>query len=475
MANVIKGVTNERPFYYFEEISKIPRGSRNEDKITEYICNFAESLGLEYIRDESNNVLIVKNATQGRENDAPVLLQAHTDMVCEKNKSSSHDFKNDPITLIQDGNILRADGTTLGADDGFGVAIMMAILESKENSHPRLECLFTSGEEIGLVGASKFNYEHITAKKLINLDSAEEDTVIIGCCGGVRTSLTYPIDFEYGSFDAYKITLNGLFGGHSGEDIDRGRQNANVLMGKLLSYLLERIEIRTSDIDGGDRDNAIPRECEMTVICSKEIEKIWDDAVAYVKDFVRAKEDGNLKINIENTITYRAFSTKDTKKLVKILATPNGVLRYRETAPILPKMSRNLARVCIKDGELDVGFSSRSYKESDLDLCTAELDTLASEIGGNTYHHEKYPGWESPRSSELVTDYVTAFKSVNCSDPEITLIHAGLECGIITGSVPNMEAISIGCNVHDLHTPYETMEIDSMDRIYGIVIAFLSK
>ncbi len=473
MTSIIKGIKNEKPFYYFEEISKIPRGSRNEAAITEYICDFAKSRGLAFIRDESNNVLITKKATLSRENEDAILLQAHTDMVCEKNKASSHDFINDPITLIQEGNILRADGTTLGADDGFGVATMLAILDSAEISHPRLECLFTSGEEIGLVGASQFDYRSITARKLINLDSAEENTVIIGCCGGVRTRFTCPMSEEKGSFSAYKIFINGLFGGHSGEDIDRKRLNANVLMGKLLKHISEKAEIRLVSMDGGDRDNAIPRECEATLVCSLPLCEMREELYSFLKSFIMASEDKSLSLTIEKTDTSAAFSVNDTKKLIEILSTPNGVLKYRELPPVLPKVSRNLARARVKGGAIEFGFSSRSYLEDELDSCKAELDRLAEKIGGSAYHHERYPGWESPRSSKLVTDYVRAYENVNGGQPEITLIHAGLECGIITGSVKDMEAISIGCNVHDLHTPYETMEIDSMDRIYDIILEFL--
>ena len=225
MLEIIRGVKNEAPFKYFEEISKIPRASGNEAEIANYLVEFAKNLGLSYYKDDANNVLIVKNASAGRENDEPIMLQAHTDMVAEKNVATVHDFKSDPIKLIQEGNVLRADGTTLGADDGFGVAIIMAMLAEKEISTPKVECLFTSSEEIGLVGASKFDYSKIESRRIINLDSAEEDTVIIGCCGGIRTELTLPVTFENGNFKGYKLTIGGLCGGHSGEDIDKGRLN----------------------------------------------------------------------------------------------------------------------------------------------------------------------------------------------------------------------------------------------------------
>jgi len=473
MTQYITGIKNEKPFYFFERISEIPRASGNEAEIAEYICRFADERGLKYLKDENNNVLVIKNATQGRENEATFLLQAHTDMVCEKNKATHHDFSKDPIRLIRCGNILRADGTTLGADDGFGVALMLAVLDSKELSTPKIECLFTSSEEIGLVGASKFDYSNITARKMINLDSAEESTVIIGCCGGVRTRLTYPVDVEKGDFNAYKISVGGLFGGHSGEDIDKGRSNANVLMGKLLEFISGKANIRLSYIDGGDRDNAIPRECEATVICDTPLEGLWDEASSLLKGLITAREDEALYTKLEKTHTSTAFSLNNTKDIIKILSVPNGVLHYRTTSPFLPRVSRNLARVRTEQEYVEIGFSSRSYLDKELEDSMSELDALASDVKGEAYHHERYPGWESPRSTPLVKEWVSAYRKVNGTEPEITLIHAGLECGIITGSIDGMEAISVGCNLHDLHTPGEAMEIDSMDKMYDVLTSML--
>ena len=469
MLNIIKGVKNEAPFRYFEAISKIPRSSGNEREIASYLVTFAKELGLEWYRDESNNVLIVKKASLGRESEAPIMLQAHTDMVAEKNVATVHDFEADGITLIQEGNILRADGTTLGADDGFGVAIMLAILENKEISHPTLECLFTSSEEVGLVGASKFDYSKIKARRMINLDSAEEDTVIIGCCGGIRTELTLPITFENGEFKGYRITIGGLCGGHSGEDIDRGRVNAHILMGKLLSLANEKSKIRLSYISGGDKDNAIPRECEAIFAC----DSLDIDFNEYASNFIKANEDKGLFVNCEATVFNKAMSYKDTEAMLKILSVRNGVLYYRTVSPILPETSRNLARIRTNENEITIGFSSRSYLEKGLAESTTELDNLALSLNGHTYHHEKYPGWASDKDSELVIKWQSSFNKVSGRTPHATLIHAGLECGLISSALPGLVAISVGCNVHDLHTPKETMELDSMDRIYEALIEAL--
>ena len=469
MLELIHGVKNEAPFKYFERISKIPRASGNEAEIANYLVEFAKGLGLYCYKDSANNVLIVRNASVGRENDEPIMLQAHTDMVAEKNLSTAHDFSIDEIKLIQEGNILRADGTTLGADDGFGVAIMMAILADNNISVPYLECLFTSSEEVGLVGASKFDYSKIKARRMINLDSAEEDTVIIGCCGGIRTELSLPVSFECGSFKGYNITIGGLCGGHSGEDINKGRLNAHILMGKLLSLVNDNSPIRLSYISGGDKDNAIPRECEAIFTC----DTIDTDIEKYARSFLTASEDDGLFVKCEECSFDKVLSLEDTKKVLKALSIRNAVMYYRTAPPILPETSRNLARIRTNENEITIGFSSRSYLEDGLSESTNELDALACEISGSTYHHEKYPGWASDKDSKLVVDYQNAFYKVAGKKPEATLIHAGLECGLISGALKGLVAISVGCNVHDLHTPKETMELDSMDRVYESVIEVL--
>ena len=473
MLEHIKGVKNEAPFMYFEEISQIPRASHNERAIADYIVSFAEKRGLWCYRDDVNNVLVVKNATQGRENEEPIMLQAHTDMVAEKNVGTEHNFDTDPIELIQEGDILHARGTTLGADDGFGVAIMLAVLDGDTLSHPRLECLFTSSEEVGLEGASAFDYSKIKSRRMINLDSAEEDTVIIGCCGGIRTELTVPVSQEKGQYKGYKITVGGLCGGHSGEDIDRGRLNAHILMGKILVKIKEQAPFRISYITGGDKDNAIPRECECVIVPSGEIDtsKIQD----FARSFLKAKEDGELFVKVEKADTPRVISQKDTESILEILSIRNGVMYYRTEPPILPETSRNLARIRTNEGDISIGFSSRSYLEERLDESTRELDELAKKVGGTTFHHERYPGWASDKDIPLVKNWQDAFEKVSGRKTSPTLIHAGLECGLMSRELKGLNAISVGCNVHDLHTPKETMELSSMDRIYDTLIRFLKK
>ena len=473
MLEYIKGVKNEAPFMYFEKISKIPRASHNEGAIADYLVRFANERGLYSYRDGVNNVLIVKGATQGRENEESIMLQAHTDMVAEKNNGTVHNFDTDPIELIQEDNILHANGTTLGADDGFGVAIMMAVLDNTQISHPRLECLFTSSEEVGLEGASAFDYSKIESRRMINLDSAEEDTVIIGCCGGIRTELTVPVTQQKGEFKGYKITLGGLCGGHSGEDINKSRLNAHIVMGRILNRIGKDADFCISYITGGDKDNAIPRECECVIVTDKELDLSW--ANDFARSLLVAVEDGNLYVKVEKTTTSCAISDADTQKILEVLSIRNAVLYYRTEPPILPETSRNLARIRTNEGNISIGFSSRSYLEDRLDESTSALDALAEKIGGTTFHHERYPGWASDKDIPLVKNWQRAFERVSGKTTEPTLIHAGLECGLMSRELKGLNAISVGCNVHDLHTPQETMELDSMDKIYETVVEFLKQ
>lgn len=479
MLEFIKGVKNEAPFYYFEQISKIPRASGNEKAVAKYIYDLALGLGLDVYMDKSYNVFVVKKATSGRENDEPIMLQAHTDMVAEKNVNTMHDFEADPIELIQEGNVLRANGTTLGADDGFGVAIMLAVLADNSLSHPMLECLFTSSEEIGLVGASKFDYNRVKSRRMINLDSAEESTVIIGCCGGIRTELTLPVTKSEYNGDGVKITIGGLCGGHSGEDINKGRLNSNILMGKAISHIMNTCEVVISYISGGDKDNAIPRECE-TIIApcdktnSKLCLKVTQELNELLKKEIKANEDNGLFVKIEPVFVDYSFLLDDTKRILRVLSAPNAILKFRAEPPILPETSRNLARVRTNDDDtISIGFSSRSYLESGLGDSIDELNKLSFCVGGACYHHEKYPGWISDKDSKLVLDWQNAFERICNKRPEATLIHAGLECGLISAELDGLVAISVGCNVHDLHTPQEAMELDSLDRIYEAVIEVL--
>jgi len=475
MKSLFEDFGNAAPLRYFEEISAIPRPSHHEKEIADYIEKFAADRGLFSYRDAAHNVLVKKPATAGREGEPVVLLQAHTDMVAEKHAYVKHDFLRDGIELQRDGNRLFANGTTLGADDGFGVAIMLAVLDGEAASHPALECLFTSAEEGGLAGADVFDYKRLSAKYMLNLDSAEEDTVIIGCCGGIHSSMTVPVAFEAITAQGFTLSIGGLSGGHSGEDVHRNRLNANVLMGKILLALGECTPFRIAEITGGDKSNAIPRECMVTLLPEdfEAAAAFLEGAERMARGFIVAKEDEGLTFHVERTSVTRVLSHDDTDKILQILQIKNGILSMRKEPPIKPETSRNLASFRTGEDRILVRLSSRSPREDRLNEMSKEEQKLAKRVGGTLAEVSRYPGWVSDRNAVLVRTWQQAMRSVAGIEAEPTLIHAGLETGIITNAVPGLEAIAIGPNLHDLHTPFETMEIDSFLRIARAVVEFL--
>lgn len=472
---MLETIANDAALRFFEEISAIPRASYHEKEIADYIEKFAATRGLFCYRDAAHNVLVKKCATQGREQEPAVLLQAHTDMVAEKHSHIEHDFLREGIKLQCEGDRLFANGTTLGADDGFGVAIMLAVLDDNELSAPALECLFTSAEEVGLVGAGKFDYSRISAKYMLNLDSAEEDTVIVGCCGGVRSTLTVPVTPERVQGQGITLSVGGLCGGHSGEDIHRNRLNANVLIGKLLLALREHTPFRLVDIAGGDKSNAIPRECKVTLLPDDidAAHTFLKGAAALARSFICAKEDEGLTLAANVIDVTHAISYADTDKILQVLQLPNGVLHMRKEPPIMPETSRNLASLRTDTDRIIINLCARSPKPERFLELKDEEEALAKRISGRIEYDNAYPGWEGDMNAPLVHTWQKALYAVTGKCAEATLIHAGLETGLITNAVKGLEAIAVGCNIHDLHTPFETMEISSFLRISHTVKAFL--
>lgn len=463
------------PLDFFKEISAIPRASGNEAGIARYLADFAAKRGLFCLVDDQNTVLIRKDGSKGRENDPALLLEAHTDMVAEQNSGTDHDFEHEGISLVFDGNILHADGTTLGADDGFGVAIMLSVLSDESLSHPPLECLFTVSEETGMIGALSFDYSGITARRMVNLDSAGEREVITGCCGGMRHDLTLPVSFETAPGEFYTLSLSGLFGGHSGEDIHKGRLNAHVTMGKLLVALRKTVEFRLVSLCGGDKDNAIPRECEarFAVRNGEAAEACFPALLKLAKSLVRAPEDEGMTLTLQKSTPEPLMSITDTERVLAVLALPNGVLEWNAGMPELPEVSRNLARIRTEAGAVSFGFSSRSPSLEKLGALRAALDTFAGRAGGNVRHYAAYPGWENPENAPIVRCWQNAYRTVSGEECVPTVIHAGLECGVISAALPGLEAVSVGCNIYDLHTPRERMELDSFERIYKTLCELL--
>ena len=469
---LIEGRQPEALFRYFEEISAIPRMSYHEEKIADYLVAFAKKRNLEWYRDSYQNVLIRKPATASLADHAPVLLQGHTDMVCEKNGDVEHDFLNDPLDLYLDGDLLRARGTTLGADDGSGVAMMLALL-CEAPSHPPLECLFTSSEEVGLVGAAAFDYSLISARRMFNLDGGCEKEIVIGCCGGLRTDVSFSASRSDCKGEGISLCITGLCGGHSGEDIDRGRGNALSLMAEWLHAIGARTDLRIISLHGGDKDNAIPRECraEIAVPHAAPVLPLLEAQGEVLKRRCAAPEDAACSFRLECCEVSAAFTAEDSEKILHLLASKGGVLARR--ADGTPHTSRNIASVRTTDEGVQLTASARSYDGAEIEKWRDELVARATAVGASALHRGAYPGWESPADSALIALISDAFCQVGGERPVPVVIHAGLECGLITARLPGMVAASMGPNANNFHTPAECMELDSFARFYRALLRFL--
>ncbi len=459
---------------YFEEISGIPRKSYHEEKIAKYLVDFAKVRGLEYYTDSAHNVLINLPASKGLEMEEALLLQGHTDMVCEKNTGVEHDFLNEGLKLYAEDGFLKAEGTTLGADDGLAVASMLAILDGAIDKHPPIQCLFTAAEEVGLDGAKAFDYSRIYADKMINMDSAEEKYLIVGCAGGVRSDVNLALTREpICDKKVYKISLGGLMGGHSGENIGCGRANANILAASLLKTLFSECSVRLIAFDGGTKDNAIPREAILLIAADNE-EKLIEEVKLFEKNTKSelCQDDENFFTVCEQVCDslHSAFSNSDTEKVFSFVESlKNGVLKMSDKIEGLVEFSRNLGIVKTDENGIDFYFTSRSALEEELDASVEEISGSALIFSGEVRHYNRYPGWEVGEYSPLAEGYIkTAFELFGLNIERLAL-HAGLECGIIKQALPHMDIISCGPDVFDLHSPEERMNISSFERFFEIV------
>ncbi len=472
-ASVIYGFEPSSVFRFFEAISAIPRGSGNEAGVADYLCNFAAQRGLTYYRDAADNVLITAPATEGYESAVPLLFQGHTDMVCEKNGNVQHDFEHDPIHLVQHGDKLRAKGTTLGADNGIAVAMMLSLLDGEISEHPAYECLFTTEEETGMGGAIAFDYSRLTARHMINLDSESERQITVGCAGGIRSDFRLPVTREAldPALTLCRVSLTGLCGGHSGEDINKGRANANLLLARLLCALKD---CRLVEITGGSKDNAIPRECQAVVavksaaLASMTLLTMGEDIAG---EFV--PEDGDCRIlcerlNEEETAAYSSvMDDRSTRLVLGVLANiPNGVLAMSRDVAGLVEFSRNMGVIRTQENTVALTFTSRSSRESRLDASVAALDALAAVTGAEVRHHSRYPGWSYCEASAVRDAYTQAWQALYGEVLHVDVIHAGLECGYIRSKVPDMDIISIGPDMQGIHSPDETLDLASVSRVW---------
>ena len=473
----LAGLEPAAVFGYFEEICAIPHGSRNTKQISDYLVAFAKEHGLRYVQDELNNVLIFKDGTPGYEDHESVIIQGHMDMVCEKDEENPIDMEKEGLDISFEGNLIRANGTTLGGDDGIAVAYALALLAAEDIPHPPLEVIITVDEEIGMEGAAGVDLSELKGRTLINIDSEEEGICTVSCAGGARGTifLEFPRRAVYGP--CVKLTVEGLQGGHSGVEIHKKLANANKIMGIFLSRVQELMPLCITKLSGGSKDNAIPRACSVTLVAmGSNIERI--NAVAeQLQQEIRANFDEPEAIVRGDDVEAfggNALSTEDSKKLIRLLCeVPNGVQAWSRDIEGLVQTSLNLGVAALDKEGLRLTFAVRSSVNQEKRDLLQRLHDLSEAYGGSYSQMGDYPAWEYKKDSHLRDTMVKTYRDMFGAEPQVVAIHAGLECGLLSEKLPGLDCVSMGPNMHDIHTSRETLEIESTKRTWEFLLAIL--
>lgn len=472
-------LNHEKPHQkYFEEISRIPRGSYHEAACVDYLVAFAEEHGLKYIRDELNNVVIYKPASAGYGDHGAVILQAHTDMVCEKNADCTHDFEKDPIDLYIENGILKARGTTLGADDGMGCAYMLAVLAS-DLPHPALECVFTVQEEVGLIGAFALKPEYFTAKRYVNLDFGGHG---VGTCttsaGGEMIGLRKPVEFDGCDTPAYRIFVTGLKGGHSGGCIMMELGNSLKICGRILKEISGSCDMRIRKLDGGLKNNAIPRECEAVFVSEakeEEIRKAFESMKAQIVSEIGFQEP-DFAVTLEKAESGPAICEEVSAEIIDLLyLLPTGLRHRSLQIANLPTASENLASVRTGADYLDFQYSLRAEKMSLRDQMEKEICILAGIYDMTMEVYSKFPSWEFNPNSALRETLCRVYKEQKGCEMELLATHGGLECGVFCDMIPGLDVVTLGAETDGAHTPKEQMNLESFDRTFDVLAALLKE
>ncbi len=480
MTKVLKDLQPIEIFKYFEEISSIPRGSGNEKALSDYIVNFAKQLKLCVKQDEAYNVYIKKPATPGYENAPTVILQGHLDMVCEKTKETCHDFEKEGLKLLIQDDYIRAQGTTLGADNGVAIAYQMAILADNTLKHPELEILMTTDEERGMTGASHIHSEYLKGKMLINLDTDVEGEFLVSCAGGTKASIDLKLDYEVNNSlqTTYRIIVSGLLGGHSGADIHLERGNAHIIMGRVLSHLKKQIDFNLCELTGGTKDNVITRECECVIALNDTQIPLLENLVKDIQEILQkeySKQDPDVSIiAYEAKETYQMFSAALTQKIIDLLLIiPNGIISFDQSMKGLVETSLNLGIVGKHGDNFRFGTAIRSSVPSKKQALVDKLEAISRRFKGELKTRGDYPAWQYCEQSDLRDLAIRIYKEMYGKDPDIKSIHAGLECGFIAQKLIDIDMIAIGPHVKDIHSPQERVSISSMARVYEYLIRLL--
>lgn len=468
MSDILKGLTPETVFRYFEEICNIPHGSGNTKAISDYLAGFAKQRGLRYVQEPCGNVIIYADATPGYENEPGIVLQGHMDMVAVKEESCAKDMTTEGLDLFTDGTLVGARGTSLGGDDGIALAYALAVLSDPTISHPALDFVATIDEETGMDGAHAIDPAHIRGRRLLNIDSEEEGIFIVGCAGGATLRLHLPLLRESFPGKCYTVSVRGLQGGHSGTEIEKNRSNAILLLARVLKKLKKDRELRVISITGGTKDNVIPSEAAALVKAASA-----PDVKAVTEELRRAfagKEDGLQIVVSEASAAETDALTKDSEEaLLKLLnLLPFGV-QAMSVLPGLVETSDNVGIIRSDGSEAEIAVSVRSLFESEKETLCAKIISLAELLGATVTRNSEYPGWQYRAESPLREKAVAAYTEQYGEAPLVQTIHAGLECGLLLAKLPDLDAISMGPNINDIHSTKERLEIASVQRTWELL------
>lgn len=476
---VLTGIEPKEVFDWFEQICAIPHGSSNTKRISDFLVDFAVQRGLRYRQDEWNNVIIWKDASAGYEQSAPVMLQGHMDMVCEKEADCGIDFAQEGLRLKLEGSVISAEGTTLGGDDGIAVAYALAILDDETIQHPPLEAVFTVDEEIGMLGAAAIDCSDLRSRIMLNLDSEDEGHLLVSCAGGVTAEAHLPVKWEQTDGEQIRLTVTGLMGGHSGVEIDKGRANACRLLGRTLFNLKDSCHFRLLRLDGGLKDNAIPREATALLLCEdgdgerviRELEKVYQNEYR--------QTDPSIRLVWESTGTkmgQRAMTQHSTDDVIAALVNlPGGIQRMSFDIPGLVQTSLNLGIMITREEEVSFSFSVRSSIGTEKEELVQRIRCLMEALGGSVTCTGAYPAWEYREDSPLRELMVQIYEEQYGEKPVVEALHAGVECGLFAGKLQGLDCVSFGPDMDDIHTPKESMNVDSVRRTWDYVIEILRR
>lgn len=478
MEKKLAGLEPQLVFDYFEQICAIPHGSHNTKAISDFLVDFARNQNIRCIQDESNNVILFAPGTCGMEDHAPVILQGHMDMVCEKDADCPLNMDTDGLDLDHDGANIFARGTTLGGDDGIAVAYAMALISDKTIPHPPLEVIVTVDEEVGMLGASAIDVSMLTGRTMINLDSEEEGVFTVSCAGGARSTLSLKVERRMVYGPCVRLSVDGLQGGHSGAEIHKNRANANKVMGEFLSRILKLMPLCLTSFSGGSKDNAIPRSCQANVVAMgiglERINTLAQELQAEIREKYNEPEATVQAFDVD-ALGGNSLTTEDTVRAVALLnAVPNGVQSYSSDIPGLVQTSLNLGVAKLGE-QFSLTFSVRSSVNQEKEDLLQKLRDLCAFYEGSYSQMGEYPAWEYRKESPLRDTMVEVYQKLYKKEPQVLAIHAGLECGLLGDKLPGLDCVSIGPQMYDIHTSREKLEIASTRRVWEFLCAVLKE